>query len=54
LDTESPPTLGWGLPKFHSQSLTSYTWLPLRDAGPWPSAHPNSRPVFVVQRTCME
>ena len=46
LDTESPPTLGWGLPKFHSQSLTSYTWLPLRDAGPWPSAHPNSKACF--------
>jgi hypothetical protein len=23
----------WGLPKFHSQVLISYTWLPLRD--PW-------------------
>jgi hypothetical protein len=31
--TESPPTRGWGLPKFHSQVLISYTWLPLRD--PW-------------------
>jgi hypothetical protein len=33
LATESPPTRGWGLPKFHSQVLISYTWLPLRD--PW-------------------
>ena len=46
LATESPPTLGWGLPKFHSQSLISYTWLPLRDAGPWPSAHPYSKACF--------
>ena len=46
LATESPPTLGWGLPKFHSQVLISYTWLPLRD--PWlaPSAHPNSKACF--------
>ena len=29
LDTESLPTLGWGLPKFHSQSLTSYGRVPL-------------------------
>ena len=46
LATESPLTLGWGLPKFHSQSLISYTWLPLRDAGPWPSAHPYSKACF--------
>ena len=40
LTTESPPTRGWGLPKFHSQVLISYAWLPQRD--PWlaPSAHP--------------
>ena len=46
LTTESPPTRGWGLPKFHSQVLISYTWLPLRD--PWlaPSAHPNSKACF--------
>jgi hypothetical protein len=31
LTTESPPTRGWGLPKFHIQVLISYTWLPLRD-----------------------
>jgi hypothetical protein len=36
LTTESPPTRGWGLPKFHSQVLISYTWLPLRD--PWLAA----------------
>ena len=29
LTTESPPTRGWGLPKFHSQVLISYTWLPV-------------------------
>ena len=46
LTTESPPTRGWGLPKFHSQVLISYTSLPLRD--PWlaPSAHPNSKACF--------
>ena len=47
LTTESPPTRGWGLPKFHSQVLISYTWLPLHD--PWrlaPSAHPNSKACF--------
>jgi hypothetical protein len=36
LATESPPTRGWGLPKFHSQVLISYTWLHLRD--PWQRA----------------
>jgi hypothetical protein len=41
--TERPATRGCGLPKFHSQVLTSYTWLPLRD--PWRglSAQPNSK-----------
>jgi hypothetical protein len=33
LATKNPPTRGWGLPKFHSQVLISYTWLSLRD--PW-------------------
>ncbi len=46
LATESPPTLGWGLPKFHSPSFISHTWLPLRDTGPWPSTHPNSKVCF--------
>ncbi len=59
LATESPPTLGRGLPKFHSQSLISYTWLPLRDAGPWPSAVETQhirirRPASVVPCTYTE
>ncbi len=29
LATERLATLGWGRPKFHSQVLASYTWLPL-------------------------
>ena len=43
LATERPATRGWGLPKFQSQVLTSYTWLPLRDPCPGPSALPNSK-----------
>ncbi len=31
LATERQATRGWGRPKFHSQVLTSYTWLPLRN-----------------------
>ena len=42
LATESPLTLGWGLPKFHSQSLISYKWLPLRDVG-----HPNRQHIRI-------
>ena len=34
LATERPATRGWGRPKFHSQALTSYTWLPLRISSP--------------------
>ena len=41
LATERPATRGWGWPKFQSQVLTSYTWLPLRDPWPGPSAQPN-------------
>jgi hypothetical protein len=29
LATERLATIGWGCPKFHSQVLASYTWLPL-------------------------
>ena len=43
LATERPATRGWGLPKFQSQVLTSYTWLPLRYPWPGPSAQPNSK-----------
>ena len=41
--TERPATRGCGLPKFHSQVLTSYTWLPLRDPWRGPSAQPNAK-----------
>ena len=49
LTTESPPTRGWGLPKFHIHVLISYTWLPLRDESQrsriW-------RPASVEEHTC--
>ena len=43
--TERQATLGCGLPKFHRQVLTSYTWLPLPVCYPWrgPSAQPNAK-----------
>jgi hypothetical protein len=31
LATERAATRGWGRPKIHSQVLTSYRWLPLRN-----------------------
>ena len=44
---ERQATLGCGLPKFHRQVLTSYTWLPLPVCYPWrgqsPSAQPNAK-----------
>ncbi len=52
LATESPPTLGQGLPKLHSQSLISQTWLPLQGLG---RQHIRiRRPASVVPRTCTE
>ena len=41
--TERQATRGCGLPKFHSQVLTSYTWLPLRYPWRGPSAQPNAK-----------
>ena len=43
LDTERPPTRGWGRPKFHNQVLILQTWLPLREVGTAPSAQPYSK-----------
>ncbi len=46
LATERQATRGWGRPKFHSQALTSYTWLPLRVSSPLAaSAQPNGKPL---------
>ncbi len=30
-ERQATVTRGWGRPKFHTQALTSYTWLPLRN-----------------------
>ena len=48
LATESPATRGWGRPKFQSQVLTSYTWLPLRDPWPGPLAQPNAKSLSIL------
>ena len=41
--TKRPVTRGCGLPKFHSQVLTSYSWLPLCARWRGLSAQPNSK-----------